>query len=67
LIQESSKSRAHFASSKQAETKEVLFAFTEQGLAVIPSILNLQKAIQGNIEIMRALGQKQIEWHATSS
>jgi len=35
-------------------SKYLPFAFTEQGVAMLPSVLNSERAVQVNIEIMRA-------------
>lgn len=46
--------RTQFASSKRGGTRYLSFAFTEQGVAMLASILNSDKAIEVNIAIMRA-------------
>ena len=47
--------RSQFASLKRGQhIKYLPFAFTEQGVAMLSSILNSEKAVQVNIEIMRA-------------
>jgi len=50
--------RTQFASLKRGQhTKYLPFAFTEQGVAMLSSILNSEKAVQVNIEIMRAFAK----------
>ena len=48
--------RSHFATSKDARggTRYRPFAFTEQGVAMLSSVLNSDRAIEVNIGIMRA-------------
>ena len=46
--------RSQIASSKRGGTRYVPMAFTEQGVAMLSTVLNSEKAIQINIEIMRA-------------
>jgi hypothetical protein len=46
--------RSQIASSKRGGTRYVPMAFTEQGVAMLSTVLNSEKAIQVNIEIMRA-------------
>jgi hypothetical protein len=46
--------RSQFATSKRGGTRYAPMAFTEQGIAMLSSVLNSEKAIQVNIEIMRA-------------
>jgi len=46
--------RSQFASSKRGGTRYLPMAFTEQGVSMLSSVLNSEKAIQVNIEIMRA-------------
>ena len=46
--------RTHFATSSWGGTRYLPFAFTEQGVAMLASILNSPKAIQINIQIVRA-------------
>lgn len=46
--------RTHFASLKRGEHMKYLpMAFTEQGVAMLSSVLNSEKAIKVNIEIIR--------------
>ncbi len=48
-------SRSHFATLKQGKNIKYLpHAFTEQGVAMLSSVLNSERAIQVNILIMRA-------------
>ena len=46
--------RTQIASSKLGGSRYVPMAFTEQGVAMLSTVLNSEKAIQVNIEIMRA-------------
>jgi len=46
--------RTQFASSKLGGTRYAPFAFTEQGVAMLASVLNSPKAIEVNIQIVRA-------------
>ena len=47
--------RYHFGTLKRGEhIKYLPFAFTEQGVAMLSSVLNSVRAVQVNIEIMRA-------------
>lgn len=47
--------RGHFGTLKRGEHSKYLpYAFTELGVAMLSSVLNSQKAIQVNIQIMRA-------------
>ena len=47
--------RSHFATLKRGQhTKYLPYAFTEQGVAMLSSVLNSERAIQVNIAIMRA-------------
>ena len=46
--------RTHFATSRWGGARYQSFAFTEQGVAMLVSILNSPKAIQINIQIVRA-------------
>ena len=46
--------RTQFASSKRGGTRYMPFAFTEQGVAMLSSILGSEKAIEINISIIRA-------------
>ena len=43
--------------SKKGGTKYLPFAFTEQGVAMLSSVLNSEKEIEVNIAIMRAFVQ----------
>ena len=50
-----SSSRSQFATLKQGQNIKYLpYAFTEQGVAMLSSVLNSERAIQVNIAIMRA-------------
>lgn len=46
--------RSQFASSSWGGSRYLPFAFTEQGVAMLSSVLNSEKAISMNINIMRA-------------
>jgi len=46
--------RTQFATSKRGGTRYMPFAFTEQGVAMLASILNSSTAIEVNIQIVRA-------------
>ena len=51
-------SRSQFVTLKRGQnTKYRPFAFTEQGIAMLSSVLNSEKAIEVNIAIMRAFVQ----------
>lgn len=45
--------RSQFATSSYGGTRYMPFAFTEQGVAMLSSVLNSKKAIEVNIAIMR--------------
>ncbi len=49
--------RSQIATSSWGGSRYQLFAFTEQGVAMLSSILNSEKAIEVNIAIMRAFVQ----------
>lgn len=42
-----------FASSKRGGRRYLPYVFTEQGVAMLSSVLNSKRAVQVNIEIMR--------------
>lgn len=46
--------RTQFATSKRGGNQYLPFAFTEQGVAMLSSVLNSEKAISMNIQIIRA-------------
>lgn len=46
--------RSHFATSKRGGRRYLPYAFTEQGVAMLSSVLNSKRAIEVNILIMRA-------------
>jgi len=51
---EAAASRSHFATLKKGRNIKYLpFAFTEQGVAMLSSVLNSERAIEVNIQIMR--------------
>ena len=49
--------RSQIATSSWGGSRYQLFAFTEQGVAMLSSVLNSEKAIEVNIAIMRAFVQ----------
>ena len=49
--------RSQIATSSWGGSRSQLFAFTEQGVAMLSSVLNSEKAIEVNIAIMRAFVQ----------
>jgi phage regulator Rha-like protein len=49
--------RSQIATSKRGGTRYTPMAFTEQGVAMLSTVLNSEKAIQVNIEIMRAFAK----------
>ena len=49
--------RSQFVTSKIGGTRYLPFAFTEQGVAMLSSVLNSEKAREVNIAIMRAFVQ----------
>ncbi len=50
--------RSHFATLKRGEHgKYFPYAFTEQGVAMLSSVLNSDRAIEVNIQIMRVFTQ----------
>ena len=54
-FQEVSRSRSQFVTLKRGQNVKYLpYAFTEQGVAMLSSILKSKRAVQVNIEIMRA-------------
>jgi len=53
-LQEWNLLRTQFATSKKGGTTRPPFAFTEQGVAMLSSLLNSEIAIEVNINIMRA-------------
>ena len=61
--------RSHFGTSSWGGTRYMPMAFTEQGVAMLSSILNSDRAIEVNIAIMRAFVQlrKMIDSHAELS
>ena len=46
--------RFHFGTSRWGGRRYLPYAFTEQGIAMLSSVLNSKRSIQVNIEIMRA-------------
>ena len=54
-IEEAGSSRSQFATLKKGQNIKYLpYAFTEQGVAMLSTVLNSKRAIQVNIAIMRA-------------
>ena len=49
--------RSHFATSNRGGIRYMPFAFTEQGIAMLSSVLKSDKAIEVNIAIMRTFVQ----------
>lgn len=49
--------RSQIETSKRGGTRYAPMAFTEQGVAMLSSVVNSEKAIQINIEIMRAFAK----------
>jgi hypothetical protein len=49
--------RSQIATSKRGGTRYAPMAFTEQGVSMLSSVLNSERAIQVNIEIMRAFAK----------
>ncbi len=45
--------KSHFATSSWGGVRKLPYAFTEQGVAMLSSVLNSDRAIQVNIQIMR--------------
>ena len=46
--------RFQFETSKRGGTRYMPYAFTEQGVAMLSSVLNSKRAVAANIQIMRA-------------
>ena len=61
--------RFHFGTSRWGGRRYVSRAFTEQGVAMLSSVLNSDRAIQVNIEIMRAFARlrEMLDTHADLS
>ncbi len=53
-LEEFNNLKFHFGTSSWGGTRKPSRAFTEQGIAMLSSVLNSKRAIQVNIEIMRA-------------
>lgn len=53
-MQESEILRSQFATSRWGGERYLPYAFTEQGVAMLSSVLNSERAIEVNIAIMRA-------------
>jgi len=52
--EESTNLISHFAISSWGGTRKLPFVFTQEGVAMLSSVLNSQRAIKVNIQIMRA-------------
>ena len=46
--------RSHFATSKRGGRRYLPYVFTQEGVAMLSSVLNSERAIMVNIQIMRA-------------
>jgi phage regulator Rha-like protein len=49
--------RSHFATSKRGGRRYFPYVFTQEGVAMLSSVLNSERAIMVNIQIMRAFAQ----------
>ncbi len=49
--------KSHFATSSWGGRRKLPLAFTEQGVAMLSSVLNSDRAIEVNIQIMRTFSQ----------
>jgi hypothetical protein len=49
--------KSHFATSKRGGRRYLPYVFTQEGVAMLSSVLNSERAIQVNIQIMRAFTQ----------
>ncbi|MBM3255413.1 MAG: ORF6N domain-containing protein [Candidatus Omnitrophica bacterium] len=49
--------RSHFATSKRGGRRYLPYVFTQEGVAMLSSVLNSERAILVNIQIMRAFAQ----------
>lgn len=49
--------RSHFATSKRGGRRYFPYVFTQEGVAMLSSVLNSERAIMVNIQIMRAFTQ----------
>lgn len=49
--------RSHFATSKRGGRRYLPYVFTQEGVAMLSSVLNSERAIMVNIQIMRAFAQ----------
>ncbi|MDD4909240.1 MAG: ORF6N domain-containing protein [Candidatus Omnitrophica bacterium] len=49
--------RSHFATSKRGGRRYLPYVFTQEGVAMLSSVLNSERAILTNIQIMRAFAQ----------
>lgn len=49
--------RSHFATSNRGGRRYLPYVFTQEGVAMLSSVLNSERAIMVNIQIMRAFAQ----------
>jgi hypothetical protein len=63
--EESQKLRSQFVTSSWGGRRYLPYAFTEQGVAMLSSVLRSNRAVQVNIEIMRAFVR--LRWLADSN
>ncbi len=49
--------RSHFATSKRGGRRYLPYVFTQEGVAMLSSVLNSERAIMVNVQIMRAFAQ----------
>jgi hypothetical protein len=49
--------RSHFATSKRGGRRYLPYVFTQEGVAMLSGVLNSERAIMVNIQIMRAFAQ----------
>ncbi len=49
--------RSHFATSKRGGRRYLPYVFTQEGVAMLSSVLHSERAIMVNIQIMRAFAQ----------
>ncbi|MBM3249900.1 MAG: ORF6N domain-containing protein [Candidatus Omnitrophica bacterium] len=49
--------RCHFGTSKRGGRRYLPYAFTQEGVAMLSSVLNSRRAVLVNIQIMRAFSQ----------
>ena len=49
--------RSHFATSRRGGRRHLPYVFTQEGVAMLSGVLNSERAIMVNIQIMRAFAQ----------